>query len=248
MVLAAKRTRMGDGMETEQSNERAQVAEVFGLTGGELMDVAWVPNYLKGGAAAPYGIPVWKVVVFTYWYQGTPDYSFDADWNNVPGQTCRTVCQDEMFGMVPETVTDSEGRWKIVARYLNSGETECPWRDSDPGEAVQAAGSDPCPLCGEALDQPHGYIYIGDGWAEIVYRLQEPPEVHGELAIQKHVSERGQRYVDTGIPFSTFEVDSDVNERARAIRLSCEAGHVSNPVAAFYLLVWELLYAVDTTL
>ena len=29
---------------------------------------------------------------------------------------------------------------------------------------------DRCPLCEAGPDEDHGYIYIGDGWAEVVYR------------------------------------------------------------------------------
>lgn len=238
-----------------EGNEREQVQQVFGLTGGELMDVEWETHLPHVETHS---------VTFTYWYHGVPEYVSESLQFPI-SQTYRTVCESELYGMVPERVTDDEGTWKVVARYSTSGEVECPCRNSDNPDAVSV--DNPCPLCGAdgtdayPITEPvHGYIYIGDGWAEIVYRLQEPPEVHGELAIQEHVSERGQSYVDTGIPLTTFTIDVDRNERHRALRLSCDAGQlavtlpryavneltrVHHEIASFYLRVWDLLYAYD---
>jgi hypothetical protein len=171
--------------EQRAANERAQVAEVFSLTGGELEETAWVPTYPRTVSDFQYdpraGAHVWTGRVeatsftFTYWYQGTPDYSFDEPWNSVPDQTCRTVCEQELYGMAPETVTDDEGTWKVVARYTTSGERECPGQQCDPrgneSDGINREATD-CPYCEAAPGEEHGYIYIGDGWAEIVYRLE----------------------------------------------------------------------------
>lgn len=164
---------MGDNVDIDQQaeaarqqtvNTRAQVEQVFGLTGGELMDVAWEPNYRTGGSAL-FNTATWGTFTFTYWYQGAPPYverSY-SDSPIRPGATYRTVCEDETFGQVPETVTDDQGTWKVVARYRSSGECECPNDDPTSDKAS-------CPLCEETGE--HSYIYIGDGWAEIVYRLE----------------------------------------------------------------------------
>lgn len=243
--------------EQRAANERAQIQEVFGLTGGELMDVAWGASYPNDGASMP--------IVFTYWYQGVPEYverEFDAlPFDYAP--TYRTVCEQELYGMVPERIMDDEGTWTVVKRYSTSGECDCPLRYAPDGASIaKVTGEHDCPLCEESLGEEHGYIYIGDGWSEIVYRLQKPPEVHGELAIQEHVSERGQRYVDTGIPETTFTIEADATERGRALRLSCDAGQLgitlpryavnemtrpSHEAASFWLRVWEVLYDADTT-
>jgi hypothetical protein len=159
------------------SNEREQVEQVFGLTGGELMDVAWVPNYRTDGSALV-GTAQWSPFTFTYWYQGVPDYVGESLQFPI-SQTYRTVCEQELYGKVPETVTDDEGTWKVVARYSTSGECECPSKNgSIPGIADERGLNimeTPCSLCGENPQSFHGYIYIGDGWAEIVYRLEPKP-------------------------------------------------------------------------
>src|SRR6266436_1042640 len=102
--------------DTQQSNEREQVAEVFGLTGGELEDTPWEVTYAEqlftGGAER-------RMFTFTYWYQGVPEYELACDDAD---HEYRTVCRDEMFGRVPVTVTDADGTWTVVGRYSTSGE------------------------------------------------------------------------------------------------------------------------------
>jgi|SRR5882757_8908346 len=157
------------------SNERAQVAEVFGLTGGELEEAAWVPMYVTDFNGA---FDARRPFTFTYWYQGVPEY-VEREFDALPlsyAPTYRTVCRNEMFGMVPERVTDDEGTWKVVKRYSTSGEVACPGQQCDPrGNDSDGVNREaiPCPYCEAAPGESHGYIYIGDGWAEIVYRLQE---------------------------------------------------------------------------
>lgn len=157
--------------QARMANEREQVAEVFSLTGGELEDAAW---HAEDRSVA-------RDWTFTYWYQGVPDY-VQSEYDAMPlsyAPTYRTVCRNEMFGDVPERVTDDEGTWLRVARYRTSGETECPGKNgSIPGIADERGLNimeTPCPLCGENPQSFHGHIYIGDGWAEIVYRLEPKP-------------------------------------------------------------------------
>lgn len=171
--------------DTTQSNEREQVAEVFGLTGGELEDTPWVTTEALDtqhlALNVLLGEPPQRSFHFTYWYQGVPDYAQDLDdW---PDYEYRTVCRDEMFGQVPDAVTDEDGTWTRVARYPTSGETECPYQDFD-GAPIPTK-EHPCPLCeadgiptnlGESPIQFHGFIDIGDGWAEIVYRRPLPSD------------------------------------------------------------------------
>lgn len=184
----------------EQNNERAQVEQVFGLTGGELEDTAWVPTYpaerptwsVPEGAIEVLVVPV--PFTFTYWYQGVPEY-VERDFDALPlsyAPTYRTVCRDEMFGQVPETVTDDEGTWTVVTRYTTSGEAECPLRNDDTGLAYVAG--ERCSFCEETRGELHGVVYIGDGWAEIVYRLQVPYE-HNTMHPGESGAEFTKRYL-----------------------------------------------------
>jgi hypothetical protein len=145
--------------------ERDQVAEVFGLTGGELEDEPWIPTYVTDTYNEV------RPVTFTYWYQGVPEYA-EEDFTDWSWGGYRTVCRDEIFGQMPATVTDDEGTWRVVARYSSSGEIECPGRQFDNEVSPFPF---PCPYCEATADDTdgHGYIYIGDGWAEIVYRLED---------------------------------------------------------------------------
>lgn len=118
----------------DKMSDREQVEEVFGLTGGELADEPWKPTDNDGRE--------WTV---TYWFDGPPEYA-EADFADWSMTTYRTAVRDEMFGLMPDQLTDEEGNWTRVASFRSSGETELP------------DGS---------------FAYIGDGWGEIVYRLAD---------------------------------------------------------------------------
>lgn len=198
--------------EQRAANERAQVEQVFGLTGGELMDVAWVPLDAHPHAVGTVERYTDNPFTFTYWYQGVPDYLEGPEWHPTDA-TYRTVCANEMFGQVPETVTDDEGTWKVVARYRTSGECECPARSAEAGSAnaVPATGEH-CPLCEADLmaGEEHGYIYIGDGRAEIVYRLEPPTLQHVEFDWS---TKHGQCY-DCGLP-AGFQLVGDAGSTGK---------------------------------
>lgn len=157
------------------ARDRAQIAEVFGLVGGELADHVWIEQ--ADGHE-------W---VAHFWYEGFPEYA-ESDFDN--WHHFRTVVRDIMFGPPPERL----GAWMKVATYMNSGETECPGRNEDGWglpkgvhlvkssdginlvRADQCDGGDRCYYCDEKIGEEHGHIYIGDGWAEIVYQQDETEE------------------------------------------------------------------------
>jgi hypothetical protein len=149
-------------MDTRDASERMQIQEVFGLTGGELYDEPWTPTYITDTFGES------RERTFTYWYEDPPAYAMEdfEDWSSV---NYRTVCANEMFGQVPATVTDEQGTWSVVARFGSSGEVECPGL-VNAGELAEHIPF-PCPYCEGDEDSGHGYIYIGEGWSEIVYRL-----------------------------------------------------------------------------
>jgi hypothetical protein len=98
---------------------------------------------------------------------GDPDYSTRYDLEFF------TVVQDCLFGLPPETITLADGReFKRLTHYLSSGETECVARDQDNEEALAEQA---CPYCECQAGEKHGFIYLGDGWCQVVY-CRIPPE------------------------------------------------------------------------
>lgn len=171
--------RFGGSMakDREVEIEREQIEWVFGLTGGELRFEPW--TYEVGG----------KESRFPYWYEGVPDYaSGDFSDQYDSGVEYRTVVTQALYGAPPERIeSGSEGQiedagWLLQRMYHSSGETECPGRDDGDGTVTEehTDGGDRCVLCEELLGEQHGYIYLGDGWVEAVYRIQNEEEPDGE--------------------------------------------------------------------
>jgi hypothetical protein len=145
----------------EDDAERQQVEWVFGLTGGELDDEPW-----NG---------------FRYNFEGVPDWA-RPDFKDRYDREYRTVVSCFLYGGPPERIVDASGEWTLQATYGSSGETECPLRDIAPEEqeAIYAHREkqfnlphiERCFLCDEERGDDHGYIYLGDGWADCVFRLE----------------------------------------------------------------------------
>lgn len=130
----------------ESAVDRMRMAWLFGLTGGELNDEPWAG--------------------YRYNYDGVPEYAttdFPDRWQH----RFRTIIGSFLFTEPNERLEDDEGEWERAAVYASSGEAECPFR---PGLVQEGR----CILCEEPRGEEHGYIYVGDGWAEVVYRLSEP--------------------------------------------------------------------------
>lgn len=141
-------------MMDEKAIERAQIECVFSLGGGELH----VPH--------PEFQDEWDGI-FAYWYDGYPEYvsSDDNDWYEQLDRThvFRTAIVCELFGQAKTP----EG-WERVGSFTSSGERECSWRTAEDLEYER------CPLCEEKIkNKKHpdeGFVYLGDGWYEVVYR------------------------------------------------------------------------------
>ena len=146
--------------------ERQQWEEVFGLTGGELETKPWecVANYDGQG----------HVSQRKYWYEGAPDYA-EREYRNETREL-RTVCTDSLvYGQPPSALFDERGMWSLIETWSSSGEVECPYCHAERDE--QWAGidfHDNCPLCECSREEGHGYVYLGDGCAELLYRLDCP--------------------------------------------------------------------------
>lgn len=132
--------------------ETAQIALVFGLTGGELESEVWTETEeLESGTVI--------TVNSFWWYQGVPSYAeedFVADrWTVSMDREYRTQVRDCMFGGPALRLS---GGWTLARSYASSGELECLCKQDDAQDTAS------CPLC-----EGGGYVYIGDGWAECVY-------------------------------------------------------------------------------
>jgi hypothetical protein len=145
------------------SNEKQQVEQVFGLTGGELEDGPWIYTYEKDDQ---------KIEgTFLYWYEGVPDYC-GAEIPDRHLHEYRTIVQDCLWGLPPDRIEDAEGDvWIRISSFTSSGETPCPFMECD--EEPEILPADGCPFCGMMPGEPHEYIYLGNGWTEVVYRKQE---------------------------------------------------------------------------
>lgn len=143
--------------------ERQCVEEVFCLGGGELYDTAWEAVDVDGEPAPQ-----------RYWYCDPPEYA-GADFDDKHTAEYRTVVCCCLFGMPDEELFYRGRKWTRVGSYTSSGEAEC--RAGQDGDGVDHAVTDErCPHCAEAKGDAHGYIYLGDGWAEVVYRAEDEPE------------------------------------------------------------------------
>ena len=139
--------------------EKEQVEWVFGLTGGELEDGSLVDS--KGETIA------------RFWYKFAPDYA-ERELNSKhdhPDFITAVVC--EMYGTMPDEFRMGDDVYRKVETYRSSGETECPLRDTEDPLDFPKDENGRCVYCDESEDEVkaegHGYIYLGDGWAEVVY-------------------------------------------------------------------------------
>jgi hypothetical protein len=132
--------------------ERQQVEWVFGLTGGELADK---PIVLKDMEAREW--------TCHYHYDFYPDYAESELERQFFLFDKMTIVRDCLYGMPPTVLVDEYGRyWTQIACFASSGETSCPDTDSITGDL--------CPMCeGIHAEGETSYIYLGDGWRELVY-------------------------------------------------------------------------------
>lgn len=126
-----------------ERHERWQIEYLCGLEYGDLSDE--------------------KFGSFAYNYAGVPQWAqddFDDLWEE--GVEYRTVIGQFLFGSPPEVIVHDGAVWRLRRDYLCSPEVECP------REGVVAGRR--CGLCDARQGEPHGMIYLGEGWLEVVYR------------------------------------------------------------------------------
>jgi hypothetical protein len=173
--------------------EKEQVEQVFMLGGGELNHEPWTVKVPEPGLTSH---PTYRPArgarmqseTFPYWYEGPPEYAEEFRGYRHEG-TYRTVVADCLYGLPPVAVADRDGVWKRVAEFRSSGERECPWEGVDDiptvmgrhgrqGTKVLKAHTNDgkeCSLCSANVGEAHGYVFLGEGWYEIVYQLIEQP-------------------------------------------------------------------------
>ncbi len=167
----------------EHAIERTQVEAVFGLGGGELDDQPLTATDASG-----------REISIAYHFDGVPEYA----GSDHPDHWDRDYFTVVRYGTPSEvlTTTNDDGNvqtYRLRAHYLSSGETECVHRSGAPEDALvtaEQATRSPvleslrafCPYCEADGGEAHGYIYLGDGWGEAIYRRDRTP---AELA-EKH--------------------------------------------------------------
>jgi hypothetical protein len=149
----------------ERAVERQQVEWVFGLTGGELDDE---PLFCGG-------------TVYHFHYDGIPEYAgedFPDQHDNGIDYYTVVACFLHSKGVEEDAVPYED--YKLTRWYQSSGEAECPGRNcGSVEEAWEHEKGSVCYLCeadkpklGEPVEDGngHGYIYLGEGWCEVVFR------------------------------------------------------------------------------
>ena len=137
---------------SERDIEREEIEVVFGLTGGELNTDSFGP--------------------FKYNYDGPPEWTKGQrgqfhDWHSVDYMT------GIHYGLFtpPPDCFEHEGTlrglvYQKVASFASSGEAECLCNDVETADL----DGDCCSVCENEYDSSNrGYVYIGDGWSEVVY-------------------------------------------------------------------------------
>lgn len=152
----ARLTLLTHATEAEDDLFREQLEQVIGIEYGELRR----PNRCRDD---------WDVW-FPYWYDGLPEYAsheFDEDRRFLG--LYRTVVMDLLFR---ESEVAAPPGWRVVREFHNSGERECYacGPDSHLAEDGVEVGPDwRCPYCENDNPKEQGHVYIGDGWAEVVF-------------------------------------------------------------------------------
>lgn len=157
--------------DAEARLERECVEWVFGLTGGELDDKPVKYTYDTEYETGKHG-------TFLYTYDGVPEYAAgdygDLHGVNAPDYFTAVACC--LYGMPAEEISVDGHAFKRIATYQSSGETECCCVGCDEDPFAGKA----CPYCERAPGEEHGYIYLGDGWCEVVYRAVDADDDDSE--------------------------------------------------------------------
>jgi len=121
---------------------------------------------------------------YRWWYEGVPDYVTSEFRND--RRPLKTVIVCEFYSQ-----TSPPDGWSVAATYRNSGECPCPWCGDDTG---YEEGRDDCTLC-----EGDGYLYLGDGWCEVVLAkepvLARPEDYFDGVGVREPFDFEGGKYV-----------------------------------------------------
>lgn len=147
---------MSDTM-TEEQVERVQIEAVF-----------YLDDELH--TSHPEFLDEWDGIV-RWWYDGVPEYAGSDFGPEYEDREFRTAILCEIYG----SGEPPEG-WERIRSYPSSGETECPACTGEETVANTDYRGDPdCVLC-----EGSGYVYLGDGWAEVVFARKIVSEEEAE--------------------------------------------------------------------
>lgn len=152
-----------------------------------------------------------KSGTFRYHYTGVPEWCA-SDYADLHSNDCDyfTAVRDCLFGLPPEEIVVGGKSYARGAHYSHSGETECVYRSGAPEDDVVTAEqcngptANVCPYCEADVGDDHGYINIGDGWCEVVYR-HDAIQAMRDLAASHNL----QVWTDSAI---TFECQGTCND------------------------------------
>jgi hypothetical protein len=164
--------------------EREQVEWVHGLTGGELSDrpMRYAHKGEKWNSPTHKFVPCFERSWARYWYEGTPEWveEFQQYEQDDRGEFLTIVWNSGAYGdhLPPTTIRSGGRKWRKVATFASSCETECPGQHEDENKVTadhvgEGEGTE-CVLCSAKLGGEHGMIYLGEGWLEAVYYT--PPD------------------------------------------------------------------------
>lgn len=161
-------------------SEREQIEAVFSLGGGELerTTLTWLVPLDSKTHRPVYRDGVWKYPADAahqlriynnhWWYSGAPEY-VEREANYAPAPRCptcppedgctgyweyRTLIRDELWGRLEDN--ELPPGWAVWNRFTTAGEVQHPDYEYEEGQHDE--------------DDPERYVYIGDGWAEVVIR------------------------------------------------------------------------------
>lgn len=177
---------------SEEQIERSQVEEVFNLQ-GELNDApGWVVTDTSGEDRsfrfAYSGAPIYAendhaegmhaTAVVQELYGTAPDVVVDTEgarWIRVATYSSSGERECPFRDWDPNKNWD--GRERKVTRQHAFLTPKRELRLERPrwyGDKRPNNRQSECIACGERVGQPHGFIYLGDGWTEVVYKREEP--------------------------------------------------------------------------